>query len=122
MRRARLATMLTFVALAGAWVTFDQWVKRTDLPDFKVEFGTEVLDRNQKLLRAYLTSDGKWRLAVTADSVDDAYLRMLIRYEDKRFYSHPGVDVIALVRSAILAARRGQVTSGGSTLTMQVAR
>ncbi len=100
----------------------DGWIDRTALPPLAVETGVEVRDRDGRLLRPYLVSDGRWRLAVTPDAVDPGYLAMLVRYEDKRFWTHAGVDPLAMLRAAGLALRHGQVVSGGSTLTMQVAR
>ena len=68
----------------------------------------------------FLAPDDKWRLPV--DRVDPAYARALVALEDKRFWSHHGVDPIAIVRAAwsdVIARRR---VSGGSTLSMQLAR
>ncbi|MCU5788799.1 transglycosylase domain-containing protein, partial [Alloalcanivorax marinus] len=48
--------------------------------------------------------------------------RALITFEDRRFYAHPGVDPLAIGRAAVANARAGRVVSGGSTLTMQLAR
>ena len=73
-------------------------------------------------MRAFTTPDGRWRLPVTAADVDPRFLAMLIAYEDHRFYAHPGVDVLSLGRAALQWARHGHIVSGGSTLTMQVAR
>ena len=87
-----------------------------------LEVSTLVLDRNGKLLRAYLTSDRRWRLPATRDQVDPIYLEALLAYEDKRFFSHRGVDPLALLRAAFQLATHGRIVSGGSTLTMQVAR
>jgi len=70
----------------------------------------------------FLAHDDRWRMAVTPDQVDPAYVQALIRLEDKRFRSHPGVDGIAVARAAALNLSRGRVVSGGSTLTMQVVR
>jgi penicillin-binding protein 1C len=81
-----------------------------------------VLDRHQRLLRAYATPDGRWRLPVGTGDVDPRYLAMLKAYEDRRFDAHPGIDPLALGRAAGQMAARGRVVSGGSTLTMQVAR
>ncbi|WP_372602960.1 penicillin-binding protein 1C [Actibacterium sp.] len=100
----------------------DAWIDRTDLPPLDTETSVEVLDRDGTLLRAYTVADGRWRLAVTPDAVDPGYLEMLIAYEDKRFYRHHGIDPLAMARAAGQALRRGQVVSGASTLTMQVAR
>ncbi|MCZ4432417.1 penicillin-binding protein 1C [Agrobacterium sp. SOY23] len=82
----------------------------------------EVLDRDGKLLRAFATPDGRWRLKTTASEVDPQFLRMLIAYEDQRFYDHHGVDPWALLRSAWQLASNGRIVSGASTLSMQVAR
>lgn len=88
----------------------------------KITYSTLVTDRDGKLLRPFITADGYWRLPVTSEDVDPRFLAMLIAYEDKRFYEHGGVDPQALLRAAWQAATHGHVVSGGSTLTMQVAR
>jgi penicillin-binding protein 1C len=83
---------------------------------------TTVLDRNNVLLRAYVTRDGHWRLPVDRQSVDAHYLTMLMAFEDRRFLSHFGVDPGGVVRSVWHLLRDGRARSGGSTVTMQVAR
>jgi penicillin-binding protein 1C len=83
----------------------------------------QVVDRNGRLLRAYTTEGGVWRLPVSLDDVDPDYIEMLIAYEDRRFRTHPGIDPAALVRAAVqLVLNGGQIVSGGSTITMQLAR
>ncbi len=81
-----------------------------------------VLDRNGKLLRAYATPEGRWRLPATVKDVDPRFLKLLFAYEDKRFYEHDGVDPLAMLRAAWQWLSTGHIVSGGSTLTMQVAR
>ncbi|MEM9635574.1 MAG: penicillin-binding protein 1C [Pseudomonadota bacterium] len=81
-----------------------------------------VLDRHDRLLRAFASEDDKWRLPVTLETIDPLYLKMLLAFEDKRFFEHGGIDVRALVRSVAQSIRHGRLVSGGSTLTMQVAR
>ena len=84
---------------------------------------TAVLDRSGKLLRAYAMADGRWRLpAKAASAVDPTYVKLLLAYEDQRFRSHAGVDPLALVRAAYQLATTGHIVSGGSTITMQLAR
>lgn len=83
---------------------------------------TTVLDGDDRLLRAFTTPDGRWRLPLEVADTDPRYLAMLITYEDKRFRTHAGVDLLALARAAGQLAFRGRIVSGGSTLTMQVAR
>jgi penicillin-binding protein 1C len=81
-----------------------------------------VLDRNDRLLRAFTSQDEKWRLPVELEDVDPLYIKMLLAFEDKRFFKHDGIDIRALVRSGVSSVRHGRIVSGGSTLTMQVAR
>ena len=83
---------------------------------------TIVLDRNGHLLRAFTTADGRWRLPLEPEATDPRYLKILMAFEDRRFYQHRGVDVQAFGRSAVQLVRHGRIVSGGSTLTMQVAR
>ena len=82
----------------------------------------EVLDRNGRLLRAFATPEGLWRLKTTAEDVDPQFLRMLVAYEDRRFHEHRGIDALALLRAAGQFVMNGRIVSGASTLSMQVAR
>ena len=115
-------------AAAGLWLAAaardagDQWINATELPVLALETSVEVLDRHDQLLRAYTVADGRWRLAVDPASVDPAYIAMLLAFEDKRFVGHHGVDPVAMARALAQAVWNGRVVSGGSTLTMQVAR
>ncbi len=81
-----------------------------------------VVDRNAKLLRAFTTEEGRWRLPVTVDDVDPRYLSLLFAFEDRRFYNHPGVDARAVLRAVLQTIKHGRLVSGASTLTMQAAR
>ena len=87
-----------------------------------LEYSTLVLDREGRLLRPFATSDGRWRLPARADEVDPRYLDLLFAYEDRRFRQHAGVDPFALARASAQFILNGRPISGGSTLTMQVAR
>src|SRR6201996_8329715 len=87
------------------------------------EVSTTIVDRHGKLLRAYAMADGRWRLPVNAATdVDPTYLKLLFAFEDHRFRSHAGVDPIAIGRAAYQLVTRGHIVSGGSTITMQLAR
>ena len=81
-----------------------------------------ILGRHGELLRPYAVDGGRWRLAVKLADVDPLLQRMIIAYEDKRFASHPGIDPVATARALKQLATTGHIVSGGSTLTMQVAR
>jgi penicillin-binding protein 1C len=100
----------------------DIWIDDTRLPPLALATSVQVLDREGALLRAYTVADGRWRLAVTPQDVDPAFATALMAYEDKRFLHHNGVDGWALTRAVAQAVWNGRVVSGGSTLTMQVAR
>jgi penicillin-binding protein 1C len=91
------------------------------LPE-KLPVSTEVADRNGNLLRAFSAVDGRWRLNTTVADVDPKLIDMLINYEDKRFLEHGGIDPLALLRAAGQLAGNAHIVSGGSTLTMQLAR
>ena len=114
---AVVAGLLAFATIRDA---FDGWVARTDLPALVIDISVEVLDRDGGLLRAFTVANGRWRL--DPGPVDPLFLDMLIAYEDQRFYDHGGVDLTALLRAAGQALGSGHIVSGGSTLTMQVAR
>ena len=81
-----------------------------------------VTDQNGVPLRAFPTDKGGWRFQANLEEIDPLFIEALLKIEDKRFYSHFGVDVTAMVRASVtsLAARR--IVSGGSTITMQTAR
>ncbi len=81
-----------------------------------------VIAADNTPLRTYLTVDGMVRYQADVAQVSPRYIDLLIAYEDQRFYRHAGVDGFALARAGVQALRSGHVISGGSTLTMQVAR
>jgi penicillin-binding protein 1C len=114
----------SLVALAAAsWAAFEV-ADRTfppPLPEM-LAVSPEVVDRDGALLRAYATPDGRWRLATTLDQVDPQFVNMLVAYEDKRFYEHSGIDLFALGRATLQFVANGRIVSGGSTLSMQLAR
>jgi penicillin-binding protein 1C len=121
-RRRRLATLASLAVALLLAVGFERWVAVTDLPPLTLETSVEVLASGGQLLRAFTVADGRWRLAVAPERVDRGYLAMLIAAEDRRFYGHRGLDPLAMARALADAVVHGRVVSGGSTLTMQVAR
>lgn len=109
---------LCAVLMAGLWLGT---AKAPALPT-EAANSTVVLDRNGRLLRAFATNGGRWRLPLAADDVDARFLKLLQVYEDKRFGQHWGVDPLAMLRAGWQGLAAGRTVSGGSTLTMQVAR
>lgn len=106
--------------LAGGGLLLD----RLFPPDLSriASLGTEVTDRDGRTLALLPAPGGVWRFQGNAARVSPVFRDLLIAVEDRRFYSHPGVDPVALARAAWQWARAGRVVSGGSTLAMQAAR
>jgi penicillin-binding protein 1C len=88
---------------------------------FHDPYSTVLEERKGKLLGALIAGDGQWRFP-QGKEVPDKFKETIITFEDKRFYRHPGIDVLALVRAANQNFKSGRIISGGSTLTMQVIR
>lgn len=92
------------------------------IPDASRSFSQIVLAKDGRTLRAYADEQGIWRQQVSLKKVSPLYLEALIAYEDRWFWYHPGINPISLARAAWLNWQCNCVISGGSTLTMQVAR
>ena len=123
MRGAAVFALAAGLFLAGLGRDLaDQWIDTTDLPSLSLQSSVEVVDRRGALLRVYTVADGRWRLGLRLADVDPAFVAALLSYEDKRFYQHSGVDTRAMLRALAQAVWQGHVSSGGSTITMQVAR
>jgi penicillin-binding protein 1C len=124
-RRLAWAASFCIVAVLGAGA-LALWRFAASLPSLDLteaeHRSTVVLDRHDRLLRAFATPEGRWRLPVTHGDVDPRFLAMLKAYEDRRFDSHRGLDPLALVRASGQLVWNRRVVSGASTLTMQVAR
>ncbi|HEY6940080.1 penicillin-binding protein 1C, partial [Dokdonella sp.] len=84
--------------------------------------GTVVLARDGTPLRAFPDRDGVWRYPVAVEDVSPLYVEALLTYEDRWFWRHPGVNPLALARASVQWIVHRRLVSGGSTLTMQVAR
>lgn len=93
-------------------------------PEFAtMPVSASVSDREGHLLRPFTTPDGRWRLPTTRADVDPRFLDMLIAYEDRGFAEHEGIAWSSMLRAGLqFVGAGGRVVSGGSTLTMQVAR
>jgi len=123
--RHRLRTAAILFGLALAAMAGVAFVADRVLPpplDRLASVSTLVLDRDGRVLRAYTTADGAWRLPADLGRIDPKFLRFLLAYEDQRFRSHPGVDALAAARATWQAISHGRIVSGASTLTMQLAR
>ncbi|MBK0058943.1 peptidoglycan glycosyltransferase PbpC [Pseudomonas sp. S44] len=109
-------TVLSSVVLL--WLADRLW----PLPMPGDDLARVVLAEDGTPLWRFADADGVWRYPVSPEEVSPLYLQALLTYEDRWFYDHPGVNPLALARAAWLNLRGGRVVSGGSTLSMQVAR
>lgn len=82
---------------------------------------TVVLDRNRELLGAKIAADGQWRFQ-QGDSVPYKFETCIMQFEDRNFYGHIGISFKGIGRSIVKNIEKGRVVSGGSTITMQLAR
>ncbi|AJJ23748.1 peptidoglycan glycosyltransferase PbpC [Yersinia enterocolitica] len=96
--------------------------KRWPLPLTEVQVARVVVAEDGTPLWRFADADGVWRYPVALKEVSPYYLQALLTFEDRWFYSHPGVNPLALARAAWQDLRAGKILSGGSTLSMQVAR
>lgn len=111
--RATLALLLSLIVLLDLALP-------PPLP--KAQAGMLVLARDGSPLRGWPDGDGVWRIPVQPEQVSPHYLQALLNYEDRWFYWHFGVNPLAIVRAGWQWLRHGEIISGGSTLSMQVAR
>jgi len=91
------------------------------VPRFDKPVATVIESRQGRLLDAHIASDGQWRFP-RADSINNKYRIAVVNYEDRYFYLHPGVNPVSLIRSLYLNIKNREIVSGGSTITMQLAR
>ncbi len=86
------------------------------------DLSVTVTDSKGTPLRAFTNAEGAWRFPAAPDAVAPRFTDLLLAYEDRRFFAHPGIDPLAVLRAAAQNLAAGRVVSGASTLTMQVAR
>ncbi len=116
---AKPGVLFVFLLFAGALYV------SIPVPDplFDPDYSTVVLDERGRILRIFLNGDEQWCFPHQANAdVPHALEQAVLSFEDRRFYRHPGVDPLALLRAVYQNIRAGEVVSGASTLTMQVAR
>lgn len=120
MKRVMMWTLLLGLLLCAAAYAAIQLVP---LPTRLAERDSMVVTYSDKsVAHVFLAPDERWRLKTRLDEVEPDYIEALIALEDKRFYSHLGIDPFAVVRASSTNVRRGRVVSGASTLTMQLVR
>ncbi|MFZ0282828.1 MAG: transglycosylase domain-containing protein, partial [Bacteroidales bacterium] len=91
------------------------------LPRFKAPLSTIVEAADGSLLGARIAGDGQWRFPPSG-RVPEKFEKALLTFEDRYFYFHPGVNPVSLLRAFKHNLQAHDIVSGGSTITMQVAR
>ena len=105
---AALVTTTLALAIPGALKTYERSLGPLDISIAR-QGSVIAVDRDGKLLRAFTTADGRWRLPAEVTDVDPKFFTLLEAYEDKRFRSHGGVDWLAMSRAVGQFARNGRV-------------
>lgn len=90
-------------------------------PLFDDPYCTVIKDREGRIIQTMIADDMQWRFP-EPEALPDKYVQALVRYEDKRFFLHGGVDSLAILRALRLNTTSGAIISGGSTISMQLAR
>ncbi len=104
-------------------IVFIFWFVFFALPDplFQDPTSTVIEDQHDHLLGARIAKDGQWRFPALS-TVPDKFVKCIVTFEDKRFFHHPGVDPLAMMRAVVQNMEAGEIQSGASTLSMQVIR
>ena len=113
-RRKKIVLVASVVALVAFWFCLPSRL-------FTKPTSFVLTDKDGHLLNASIAADGQWRFPYNKE-VPDKFKACILAFEDKRFYYHPGVDILAIGRALVQNSKRGKTVSGGSTLTMQVIR
>jgi penicillin-binding protein 1C len=118
------AAAVSSVAAALLLLVFELVVLLVPTPDLAKadKISPTVLADDGSILKIYLSDDHVWRLRTSRQDVPQAYLDMLFAYEDRRFYRHFGIDLLAVSRASYDLMRYRTAVSGASTLSMQVVR
>ena len=111
-RKYTLSLLLVLLLLYAAWLP-----KKL----FTDTYSTVVYDAHNELLGAHIAKDGQWRFPYS-DSIPDKFKTCITYFEDAYFYSHMGINPFSLSKAFIKNSKSGKVKSGGSTITMQLAR
>lgn len=108
------------ITLASAAIMLGA-IMLSPLPRFRNPTSTVVEAADGSLLGARIADDGQWRFPAGKE-IPDKFRKALLTFEDRYFYFHPGINPVSLIRALKSNIRSGRVVSGGSTITMQVAR
>jgi penicillin-binding protein 1C len=122
-RRGRSRALIVLLIAGASACVLALHIARGSLPErLLAPSAIEVRYREGSVAHVRLAPDGRVRIPVRLAEVDPAYVQALVALEDRRFWTHPGVDPAAVGRAIVQDVRAGEIVSGASTLTMQLAR
>jgi len=125
-RLARAARRPSVLGAAAGAVVLLAWVRLGPLPDGLLDetagTSTLVVDRRGEPLYEALSGDATRSRRLTADTLPPMLVAATVAVEDRRFWRHPGLDPVAILRAARVNLAEGRVVEGGSTLSQQVAK
>jgi len=119
--------LIIILGLVALVIVVQQWLL-VDLPhpdqlyQYTTAPSTKIFDRHGTLLYEITDPHQGLHTPLSLDEIPQACLEATIATEDASFYRNPGVDVWAIVRAIYINTRGGEVLSGGSTITQQLAR
>jgi penicillin-binding protein 1C len=122
LRRLVPKALWTVTVVNALWLVLVVMIYVIPLPERGAGWSVVVEYRDGRPAYVFLSPDDKWRLQTSLDRLDPKFVDALVALEDKRFWSHHGVDPIAVGRAAWSNLVHGKRVSGGSTLSMQLAR
>ena len=124
MKKWQFKHIVIFVFLTIVIVVFVlsglDWIYPLNLKE--KTWSTLITAKDGTPLRAFADKNGVWRYPIDLTEVSPLYLQALLTYEDRWFYYHPGINPFSIIRAGFQNVSAGRIVSGGSTLTMQVAR
>lgn len=130
----RVIIILLFVAvlgavIAGVFLVYQYFSIAATLPSVEDIRGhasqfetTRFYDRNGQVIYEMIDPNAGRRTYTSMDKISPYLVAATIAIEDKEYYNHPGFDVLALVRALVQNYTSGDVVSGASTITQQLAR
>lgn len=113
-----------WLLLTGAMVSFMVYlVIPLGKQQLQVDYSQVILANDDSILRVFLNQEEQYLLSPEMQkTIPENLKQAVLAYEDRYFYQHPGVNPWSLLRAVYLNIKHQKVVSGGSTITMQVAR
>lgn len=120
-RHKKAVFIATLFLLIGVALSASYFISPLPNPLYKQPLSTVIYSAQGDLMGARIAADEQWRFPSSSD-LPDKYIQAVTTFEDKRFWQHIGIDPLALARAIKLNIQHERIVSGGSTITMQLAR